>query len=59
MISFFDAEGNVPLHSAIHSGDFKVTMERMFRIKFTDCDSLLITLTLLRVTLNFRLSNCA
>lgn len=24
MISFFDAEGNVPLHSAIHSGDFKV-----------------------------------
>lgn len=24
MISFFDAEGNVPLHSAVHSGDFKV-----------------------------------
>ncbi|XP_050421668.1 transient receptor potential cation channel subfamily A member 1 isoform X3 [Adelges cooleyi] len=23
MISFFDAEGNVPLHSAVHSGDFK------------------------------------
>ncbi|KAG8311698.1 Transient receptor putative cation channel sub A member 1 [Homalodisca vitripennis] len=23
MISFYDAEGNVPLHSAVHSGDFK------------------------------------
>lgn len=25
MISFFDAEGNVPLHSAVHGGDFRVT----------------------------------
>lgn len=24
MISFYDSEGNVPLHSAVHSGDFKV-----------------------------------
>ncbi|XP_066908151.1 transient receptor potential cation channel subfamily A member 1 isoform X3 [Halyomorpha halys] len=23
MISFYDSEGNVPLHSAVHSGDFK------------------------------------
>lgn len=23
MISFFDAEGNVPLHSAVHGGDIK------------------------------------
>ena len=27
MISFFDAEGNVPLHSAMYSGDFKVKTE--------------------------------
>lgn len=26
MISFYDAEGNVPLHSAVHSGDFKVIL---------------------------------
>ena len=24
MISFFDAEGNVPLHSAVHGGDIRV-----------------------------------
>lgn len=23
MISFYDAEGNVPLHSAVHGGDIK------------------------------------
>jgi transient receptor potential cation channel subfamily A protein 1 len=23
MISFFDSEGNVPLHSAVHGGDIK------------------------------------
>lgn len=26
MITFYDAEGNVPLHSAVHSGDFKVNL---------------------------------
>lgn len=24
MMKFYDAEGNVPLHSAVHSGDIKV-----------------------------------
>jgi transient receptor potential cation channel subfamily A protein 1 len=24
MISFYDSEGNVPLHSAVHGGDIKV-----------------------------------
>lgn len=29
MISFYDSEGNVPLHSAVHGGDIKVNMYRL------------------------------
>ena len=29
MISFFDSEGNVPLHSAVRAGDIKVNMYRL------------------------------
>ena len=29
MISFYDSEGNVPLHSAVHGGDIKVNKYRL------------------------------
>jgi ankyrin repeat protein len=29
MISFFDSEGNVPLHSAVHGGDIKVNCKKI------------------------------
>lgn len=29
MISFYDSEGNVPLHSAVHGGDIKVSSYRL------------------------------
>jgi transient receptor potential cation channel subfamily A protein 1 len=31
MISFYDSEGNVPLHSAVHGGDIKVMVYRLIK----------------------------
>jgi hypothetical protein len=31
MISFYDSEGNVPLHSAVHGGDIKVKLYRLVK----------------------------